>query len=222
MEVEREGAGNNEQESEDKGTTENKRNDMIKRNNETKKGYTFLEVMISVAIFLIMTAAISKSFVSGFSTYRDSRMIQKDLETAQFAMNTLAKSLRTSSVVRTTTAAGSGWRGIKFYDYSQQRCFSYVFDTTEFSLKAGLADLPANTADPWAWCFGVAISATTQVTTGHVESGSFYVTKSVPTTGSKVVGRVVIGFVLKDKSTSLLKSQIQTSVSLRDYNYVGL
>ena len=202
--------------------------------NENKgrmKWYTFLEVIVAMAIFLIMTAAVSKSFVSGFMAYRTTRSIQKDLETAQFTVNTLAKSLRTSSVITTPGVLGGGaYRGVGFYDYSQKRCFQYVFTTatvdgaTVYPLKVWFADLPTGTADPYLWCRVqlASASSTTEVTTGYVTDGRFFLVLSDKGSTPKKFGRVVIKMTVRDSAAGTSQAEVQTSVSLRDYNYVGM
>ncbi len=211
-----------------------KRNGMIERRTGNAggkrilRGYTFLEVMISVSLFLIMTAAVSASFTSGFSAYRDARAIQKNLETAQFAVNTLAKSLRTSSIVRTSAPLGTAnfYRGIIFYDYSQDRCFEYAIDTNSHQLKARWASKAAiasadSSLDPLVDCGAYTFSGAFAPLTSEYVDGVFYVISSVPS-GTKKFGRVVISLTVKKDATSGSRATVQTSVSLRDYNYVKL
>ncbi len=199
---------------------------MIGWNNGRKRvgGYTFLEVVVSTAIFLTMTAAISKSFVSGFSAYRGIRAVQRDIETAQFSMNTLAKSLRTSSVVAMGLGANPIWRKVVFYDYSQQRCFDYAIDSGALEARfATVATIVASTgiSDPRTACANYSFSETYSVLTSGYVTGKFYVVQS-SNGAPKVSGRVVISLTVKDSSAGTTQSLLQTSVSLRDYNYVKM
>ena len=61
-----------------------------------ERGFSFLEIMVSVFIFSLMMTTISITFSNLFKNYRNSRAIQTNLENAQFIINSMAKSLRTS------------------------------------------------------------------------------------------------------------------------------
>ena len=180
------------------------------------QGFTLVEMVIAMGILSIMAAAVSGAFSSGFSTYGSSRELQRNLESAQYAMNTLEKFLRTSTV--SPDMSDGTVTTIRFYEYSSRRCFQYRFvaGTTNVLFAQWY---PTVVASPT--CAGGAegtYTALTPVTTGHV-SGSFSVVKS--TSSPKKMGRVTVNLVVKKSAASTLEARIQATASLRDYSNVG-
>lgn len=190
---------------------------------KTKKGFTLVEMIIAMAILVIMATALAGTFSSGFFSYRSSRELQRNLETAQYALNTLEKYLRTSTVV--VPPDDGVTNSVVFYDYSSKRCFKYVFHLTLHKLQAQWFE----TSDPLGLSGGLACGnpnfmalnpTFSDVTNGYV-TGNFYVTKSVNTAGSKQMGRVTVNLSVKKDSASSQEARIQATASLRDYSYVG-
>lgn len=183
------------------------------------RGFTLIEMIISLGIFSIIALAVAGTFASGFSTYKETRALSRNVESAQFAVNTLAKLLRTSTIVEPTTAT---WDNrIIFYDNSSSRCFQY-----RVHASAGLSTLQARwfPAIDKALCQNGSSSfpaAFTQVTSGFVTGGF----KVVPTVGSPNIpslGRVTLVLSVKENATTTREARVQTTVSLRDYKEVGL
>lgn len=192
--------------------------DVKKTDMKTKKGFTLVEMIISMGVLVIMSTALAGTFSSGFSSYGSSRELQRNLETAQYALNTLEKLLRTSTVMTETDDGITN--SVVFYEYSSGTCFKYTihisnvlqarkFQTDDpFGLGVGPACTSAN---------AVSLSTNSNLTSGHV-TGNFDVTKSVI---SSKMGRVTVNLSVQESSASTLKSQIQATASLRDYSYVG-
>lgn len=182
-----------------------------KENRSFRRGFTLVEVTVSLAIFSLVMAAVSEIFASAFTGYQTARTAQKDMEAAQFAMNTLAKELRTSSI----TNYGASY--IKFFDYSREKCVRYEFSSNSLQMKQ-------QTMTDFDTCSTTGISGTvTPMTTGTV-SGSF---DAIPSTkipaGS--VGKVTISIDVCDRdcgSPDAHHARIQSTSSLRDYGYIGL
>lgn len=77
-----------------------KKNDRIMKNKTScKKGFSLIELMISVFVFLLIMTTIVQIFATQINAYRHARSVQNDLENAQFAMNYISKTLRTASVL---------------------------------------------------------------------------------------------------------------------------
>lgn len=114
-----------------------------------KKGFTLVELMVSVFIFLIIMVAIVQIFAQQISAYRYARVSQSDLENAQFAMNYISKTLRTATVLGED---GSDLRDptqfneddfilqeietthkLVLYDFSQELCMRFSFHLGEQS-----------------------------------------------------------------------------------------
>ncbi|NTV55198.1 MAG: type II secretion system protein [Candidatus Moranbacteria bacterium] len=186
-------------------------------------GFTLIELIVSIGVFAIMSVSLSAAFTSGFSTFGNSREIQHDVEAAQYSMNMLAKYLRTSSVLEVAAAKDD----IRFYDYSAKRCFEYRFNSggTFQARWKNIASMTDVTTDCSASTLGSCgdpscVWKNLTPTSGSYVTGQFYATTS--TNGAtKSVGRVTVTMSIKKNSTAKLKSDIQTTVSLRDYDYVA-
>jgi prepilin-type N-terminal cleavage/methylation domain-containing protein len=186
-----------------------------------KKGFSFLEIMISIFIFSLMMTTISVTFASLFENYRNSRAIQMNLENAQFIINTMAKSLRTSSVLSNTASS------IKFYNYSDSNCFSYKFEDNSLQVASVSID---NISYPTveerkAQCSSALLTYSNILT--NVNDANFSVIQSsegIP----NVMGKVTVSIDVCANSGSECsesvhdRARIQSSVSLRDYSSVGL
>lgn len=187
------------------------------------RGFTLLEMVISLGIFSIIALAVAGTFASGFSTYKETRALARNLENAQFAMNTLAKLLRTSTIVQPSSAQWS--KQIIFYDKSSRRCFQYRVLTLA---GPGLSTLEARwvpVSSPSSCQPGdpaLLGLPYTPVTSGFVDGG-FYVFPYNPSAASpnRSPGRVTIMLSVKANAGASPEARVQTSVSLRDYKEIG-
>lgn len=64
-----------------------------------RKGFTLVEMIIAVFIFLMVILALVTIFAAQMRAYKHARSAQVDLENAQFALNYLGKTLRTATLV---------------------------------------------------------------------------------------------------------------------------
>jgi prepilin-type N-terminal cleavage/methylation domain-containing protein len=185
----------------------------------TCRGFTLIEVIVSLFVFLIIMLALSSTFAQSFTGYRNTRAVQRDVESAQFALNLMAKELRTSTVVSSTA------NSVTFYDYSQAgKCFKYEIANDQLTVASKDVTVPPPPAvfDPIAGCAGGFPSSTplvkTETTAGTVR-GTFRVIPSEKSP-SKKVGKVTTSLQISEgpKHTA----NVQTTSSLRDYGYIGL
>jgi prepilin-type N-terminal cleavage/methylation domain-containing protein len=181
---------------------------IIKKN---KRGFTLLEVMVAVSIFALLMAASSTIFANAFKAYRNARAIQKDLENAQYTMNLMAKTIRTSSVM------SLGSDNIDIYDYSQDKCIRYKLSVNKIITGSST---PSPSGDKSQCIF----SASNELSNISVENLSFSGSSSKKT--PSIVGKVTISMkicaTLGCSGREKDAVQIQTSVSLRDYSEAGL
>lgn len=188
----------------------------VKSKSPMASGFTLVEMIIAIGVFSIMSVAIAGAFTSGFSSYGDTRELQRNVETAQYALNTLEKLLRTSTVV---SAAGNNVQAITFYDYSSSRCFRY-----RFVAGGSFAAQWFVTSDPFGTspCVtgSASFSASAAVTSGYV-TGGFTIVPSDKLSTPKKMGRVTVNLSVKADSGAAIESRIQATSSLRDYSYVG-
>jgi len=118
---------------------------------KTKKGFTLVEMMVSIFIFALMMVAIAGVFASQIKTYKNARTMQGDLENAQFALNYVAKTLRTASLIGYGSSSSmqdlldgkqfgnseydndfylkpiEANEGLILYDFSQEYCVRFTF-----------------------------------------------------------------------------------------------
>jgi len=192
-----------------------------------KKGFSLLEVMISIFIFSIMMVSVSMTFASLFKNYKNTKKIQQNLENAQFAMNTMAKSLRTSSI---TPVVSGNVQTVRFFNYSaaSENCVAYSFNSGTRSLRISSATIdPAQpTSTKISQCGSAPLTAHPDIISGTVDSVNFNVTvSSAGPTPPKAMGKVTISMKVCASAAcpaSQDKATIQSSVSLRDYSAIGL
>lgn len=178
------------------------------------RGFTLIEVMVSLFVFLLIMVALSQIFAQAFSGYKNTKAVQRDVENAQYSLNILAKELRTSTIV------SSSQTRVKFYDYSQFMCFEYEIAGNQLTVTKRAVATPTN--DPITDCSGGTWSAVTPIakpeTAGGTLTGKFIVTPSSASPQS--VGKVTISLVISEGPTHT--ARIQTTSSLRDYGFIGL
>lgn len=174
-----------------------------------RRGFTLIEVMISLAVFLIIMLAMSQTFTQAFAGYKNVKSVQRDTENAQFALNLMAKELRTSSIV-SPSSGGVLTSAVKFYDYSQGLCLEYRISASALQVaKAAVATFND--------CVATSLGSYVTVTTGTV-TGGFIITPSVISPQS--VGKVTASLQINEGPNHT--AYIQTTSSLRDYGYIGL
>jgi len=178
-----------------------------------RQGFTLIEVVVAMFIFVLMMSASSVVFARAFKTYGDARNMQENMENAQYAMNIMAKTFRTSSV-----ADSSGTSNITVFDYSQNstgdgKCIMYEFiggslqraENSETTLNDCVNNPPS--------------SGSGDAVTSGVVSGNFNSSKSDDTVGSEVVGKITISMTITKGSNTV---NMQTTTSLRDYVESGI
>lgn len=172
-----------------------------------QKGFSLVEVMVSMFIFVIIMLAASQIFTQAFAGHRYTRNLQKDIENAQFIMGILSKELRTSTIV-SPTGINNGVSSIKFYDHSQQKCLSY-------RITGGRLEVASQNVASSAICNGTSLTTYQTVSTGTI-TGSFDITSSQST--PRRVGKVTLGLRVQEGTHA---ASIQSTVSLRDYGADG-
>jgi prepilin-type N-terminal cleavage/methylation domain-containing protein len=179
-----------------------------------KKGFTLIEVVVSLFVFALLMASVSGIFANTVAGYKAARSSQRDTENAQYAMNAMAKELRTSSIASSSATA------VRFYDYSQDICFAYRIQNGNLEVASVAPSDP--TALPLAldklnFCLSASIGSYTIVTTGVV-TGNFSIIASTSAPAS--VGKVTISLQIAEGTKHA--ARLQTTASLRDYSYTGI
>lgn len=175
-----------------------------------KNGYSFIEVIVAIAVFSVVVLTAVGVFSSSAGNYRRTRDSQRNLEAAQQAMNLMAKTIKTGVIGGSSGAEDN----INLYDSSQGKCIKYAFNSTskilEYYQKTG-----ASISD----CSGY--SASSEMA-GGIANLQFK--KTLPVAGS-VIGKTTIAMKIcltpADCSGQDIV-QIQTTVSARDYEEIGI
>jgi len=170
-----------------------------------------------VAIFIFSLAMITVVFI--FSkivvAQKKAKAIQQNMEDARYAMEVMAKTLRTSSISSVNSANATT---VDSYDYSQDRCIRYKLAVNK--IQMGFVS-PGFPGDKSTCNFGnINITNTSDLINKYIGALSFNYTQST----SSVMGKVTISMkICSDEACSSDNdSQIlQTTVSLRDYSEVS-
>ncbi len=186
------------------------------------KGYTLVEIVAALGAFTLIMLTVTQIFGRSLVSYRETKKTQTNLETAQSALNLMAKELRTSSIV--DASAGATISSIKFFDYSQNRCIEYVFHETDAQITRREVDYvdpdPADNLvdEQWNYCSGHTFVSAPEVLLVGLSEQSLNVVTSVMPNPDPRVGRVSVVVTVGQGSNA---TTLQTTVSLRDFNYTG-
>jgi prepilin-type N-terminal cleavage/methylation domain-containing protein len=193
---------------------------MLRNHHNNQKGFSLLEVVMAMGAFTLIMMGTIQIMAQGSKNYRSTKLIQTNLETAQFALNAMAKELRTSSVVTSSTGAIAS--SVTFFDYSQSRCIQYRADestgtVTKRSHAFGSADPDANRTS----CAGYTFTEAPEEVLSGLSNQAFNIDMSTGVLGlsSPHVGRVTVALTVGAAGGA---ATVQTTVSLRDFNYVGI
>ncbi len=185
----------------------------MKNNNATtgkRKGFSLIEVLVSLFIFGIVMIAIAQIFTQAFAGHRYAKNLQRDVENAQYLAGILSKELRTSTIVDPNDAQ-EGVSSLQFYDHSQGLCIQYRIHNDSLEVAK------ENSSGPSA-CNGTTLSNFTTASSGTI-TGSFDV---IPSDASpRTVGRVTLVLRIQEGIQGSHSAVIQSTVSLRDYGGEG-
>jgi len=194
------------------------KNGSAKNNKSAVKGFTLIEMLVSTFIFSITISAIVIIFSRQTASFSYVREQQRNIENAQYAVNFMAKTLRTSSFAM----LANGGQTIYVYDFSHQSgqpC--YRFDTRGGTVSVATTTAAGTSVDSCADDSRYS-SPENDLTTGFV-SGVFEARKternnSSTATNEMQVGLITVSLSVQDSDSASTKPTVlQTSVSLRDY-----
>jgi prepilin-type N-terminal cleavage/methylation domain-containing protein len=186
----------------------------------SRKGFTLIELLISIVIFVIMMVGITQIFFSSFQSYNKNKMIQRDLESAQQALNLIAKTLRTSKIKFPVADTAVGNSIVVFDDsHTGNKCIKYSLDNGRIREQS--------TADTEAACSsGSAFPANYTYLTDSLNVFVNTLNFATTLTTTSKMGKVTINAAACPTVAACAagndKINIQTTVSLRDYSNAGL
>ena len=175
------------------------------RKNYKHKGFTLVEMLVSLFIFSIVATIVIASFVQMVKVRQETKTIQQDMEDARTAMELMAKNIRMSSNVSSNVSSNA----IYMFNNSQGECISY--EISGGAIKQSAMTVPAGSDG--SYCLSSNFNSSSYVSISSSDIGSpssFSVTSTSPTE----MGKVTMEFTVQNGSD---KENIQTTVSLRDY-----
>lgn len=177
------------------------------RDKKNPKGYTFVEIIVTMFVFVVVMVAVAGIHSSLTKTNRKAVLTQRDLEQAQYALNLMAKTIRTSSIVTSCATPPCTRQDLVVFDNSRSsnRCVKYSLNAN--TIETGTADSATKEA-----CESATIALAEMIGT-YVDSLNFYVTS--PIAGS--IGKVTIVMRICSTSACTDEARLQTTVSLRKY-----
>lgn len=186
-----------------------------------KHGFTLIEVVVAIGIFVIIASASSAAFTAMFGAYKGARNLNENLKNSQHAMNLINKTLRTSTVI--SPSADGESRTVTVYDFSQGECFKYDF--TGNSLYESRGAVVMSSGNYTCPSLGLMTKMTSGVVEGRfnvvTSEGGVYTNPSGDVIGPKSVkvGRITTAMKISNGEGTYKKIvNLQSTVSLRDYD----
>ena len=169
------------------------------------KGFSLVEILIAIFVFSITMVMLTGSFAGFYKNYLNAKRMQKNIENAQYVMNSMAKIIRTSKVDASTTSFP-----LDIYDYSQGRCIRYAYDEPDKKLLY----YSKNDSDPDN-CNYDDLGGSYNLTPGIIARALIEAEPTTEEDGTTSYGKVTIALRLQDESNEVSDMPIQMSVSLR-------
>lgn len=177
-----------------------------------QRGFTLIELLIAMLIFSLVIVIIAGVFSSFLKNYAETKKVQKNVENAEYVMNLMAKTIRTSEV--TTTPAGIFPNSFMVFDYSQAKCIDYKFDSSAKKIQMRTSDgtmAESSLAD----CSGANFSVFSDLTSDYIVAANVDATASDPGGTPPTYGKVTISLEVQAIGQTSKSFPIQMSVSLR-------
>ena len=178
---------------------------MMKKNMKAEKGFSLVETMIAVAIFSIAAVLLAGAFSSFIRTSIEAKKEQKNVEDAQYALNSISKTLRTSDLATTSFP-------LEVFDYSRTSYNCIIYNYDKVNKKIQVATTTDATPEDMSKCNWSNYGTFTDVTSSDIADAK--VDAILSTTTSK--GRVSISLWAKDATQKSLPIPVQMTVALRN------
>lgn len=192
-----------------------------KRGVLNKRGFTLVEVIVAMFIFVLIMTSATAIFARIFKSYKEVKNINENVKNAQFAMSLMSKTFRTSSIKFPTSNDFDSVKTLIIYDNSQlatRPCIKYQFIGNELR-KSTSVDTSENNCNNTATFIAVTpitIGTVDGSFSGEISSGSD-INNTPGTTGT--VGKITIMmYITSGAGTESKEARLQTTVALRDYD----
>ena len=175
----------------------------MKQKNKTKKGFTLIETLIAVLIFSLLMVIIAGVFANLLKNYAQAKKTQRNVENAQYAMNLMAKTIRTSDI---PTASGT-ITTFGVFDYSQGKCIQYKYIASNKKIQVATTSDVATNLSGCVSFVSIPAAAYSDLAINIIDAKI----DATPTTGT-TLGKATISLQVQDGTSTI---PIQMSVSLR-------
>lgn len=166
-----------------------------------------METLIAILIFSLTFTMLAATFSSFLKNYNETKKSQRAIENAQYAMNLMAKTLRTSTLSGSPVINSFP---LVAYDHSQGICIEYSYDAAGHKLQFRQSNAASDCASA---VFGNPVADLTQ---GNIAGASINAIATDNSTYPATLGRVTILLeISKDPDSASKTVPVQMSVSLR-------
>jgi prepilin-type N-terminal cleavage/methylation domain-containing protein len=170
------------------------------------KGFSLVEVLVAVFLFSLTITMLMAAFSGFLKNQINAKRNQRDIENAQYAMNLMAKTLRTSKIVDTSNPNFP----LNVYDYSQGKCLRYIYNAADKRLQY-YSSSPGETGNPDTCNYNT--EPLNDLTSNNIVSAFVVATASDEAVGT--FGKVTVALNVRDHSGTTSVIPIQMSVSSR-------
>lgn len=185
-----------------------------------ERGFTLVELLLSIFIFSLIMLTVVALFSKFVTFQKRAQGIQRNMEDAVYAMELMAKTLRTSSVVSCDNGGAcpvppAAANSIEIFDYSQNKCIRFYRQGANNQIRMGWTSTDLSGCDYNAIAAGTDI----QMANNYLANLDF---RAIKTDGAaSQVGKVTISMEICSTATCAGAendaANMQTTVSLRDY-----
>lgn len=174
-----------------------------------QKGFSLIEMLVSIFISTLIMLSVTASFASAFKTQKKAREVQRGIEEAKGALEYMAKIIRMSNNIKSSAS-----NKVSMYNKSLEECkvFSYASgEIIEYSCSPSLDENPCANADN-SDCSGVSYNnggSGTKITGDDVLNDLEFSVDGIK------IKRVTIRMEMADDYDP--NAKLQTTVSSRDY-----
>lgn len=166
----------------------------MKQKKKTKKGFSLIETLIAVFVFSMAMVMFAGVFANLMKNYAQAKRTQKNIENAEYAMNQMAKTIRTSKLVTYSSSFP-----LRVYDFTTGSCIHYEYISPNISIASAATAVDDCTAGA---TLGAASTFADNIASANI---------SATPTGTSL-GKVTVSLIVRDDPSSV---PIQMTVSLR-------
>lgn len=189
------------------------------------QGFSLIELIVAMFIFVMMMGAMVAVSVAGFRSYGKSKAIKTVTEDVGFAINSIAKDVRMGKIESTNVSIVSSPSAELFItrNSSQEKvCYLFLRGTDSDYLAVNSSVSPAATSCPaYSSAYKKIVDLSGTGMTFDATSG-FRNQKTAPIPSPTVRGWAEINLNIENPSMETDSIRVQTIVSSRDYGWEEL